>query len=235
MEFVNNIQNNAENELRISAENSPSSKVGKVPNESENVAMFRGIRLEVKFVSNNVINLSRRYLSPAEISLLSKGLKFVPTANKIDQAKLKRELEEYGRKLRLMWHLRYGERPFSQERFKPRSTFYPTNKDAVIETYLSCPEERLLDIEIPKRSNRLLDKRNAIYRLKDNESMIIKGADKGAAVIDCDHEDYLKEVSKQLEDTEVPNNSSASGSTIFKSLGKIRKAGIFHRTPSVIS
>ena len=30
MEFVNNIQNNAENELRISAENSPSSKVGKV-------------------------------------------------------------------------------------------------------------------------------------------------------------------------------------------------------------
>ena len=127
-----------------------------------------------------------------------------------------------------MWHLRYGERPFSQERFKPRSTFYPTNKDAVIETYLSCPEERLLDIEIPsKRSNRLLDKRNAIYGLKDNEPIIIKGADKGAAVIACDHEDYLKEASKQLEDTEVPNNSSAFGSTIFMSLGKIRKGEDF--------
>ena len=33
-------------------------------------------------------------LSEAEISLLSKGLKFVPTANKIDTAKLKMELEE---------------------------------------------------------------------------------------------------------------------------------------------
>ena len=42
------------------------------------------------------------FKSQSEISLLSKGLKFVPSANKIDQAKLKRELEEYGRKLRLI-------------------------------------------------------------------------------------------------------------------------------------
>ena len=99
-------QNNAENEIRNSAENSSSSKVDKVLNESENVAMFRGSRLEGKIVSKNVINLSKRNLSSAEISLLSKGLKFVPTANKIDQEKLKRELEEYRRKLRLMWHFR---------------------------------------------------------------------------------------------------------------------------------
>ena len=57
------------------------------------------------------------------IFLLSKGLKFVPTASKIDQAKLKRELEQYGRKIRLMWHFRNDERPLSQERFKPKSTF----------------------------------------------------------------------------------------------------------------
>ena len=54
-EFVNNIQNNAKNEIRYSAENSSSSKVGKVLNESENVAMFRGNRLEDKFFSKNVI------------------------------------------------------------------------------------------------------------------------------------------------------------------------------------
>ena len=75
--------------------------------------MFRGNRLEGKFVSKNVINLSRRNLSSAEIPLLSKGLKFVPTTNRIDQANLKRELEEYGRKLRLMWLFRYDERLFS--------------------------------------------------------------------------------------------------------------------------
>ena len=57
--------------------------------ESENVATFRGNRPECKFVGKNVINLSRRNVSSAEKSLLSKGLKLVPTASKIDQAKLK--------------------------------------------------------------------------------------------------------------------------------------------------
>ena len=87
-EFVNNIQNNAENKVRSSTEDSSSGEVDKVPNKSEDVAMFRGNRLEGKFVSKSVINLSGRNLSSTEISLFSKGIKFVPTANKIDQAKL---------------------------------------------------------------------------------------------------------------------------------------------------
>ena len=73
----------------------------------------------------------------------------MPPANKIDRAKLKIELEEYGRKLRLMWHFRNDERTFAAEKFRPKSSFNPRNKDATIETYLSCLEERLLDIEIP--------------------------------------------------------------------------------------
>ena len=144
---------------------------------------------------------------------------------------MKRELEEYGRKRRLMWHFRNDERPFCKDRFKPKSTFNPRNKDAVIETCLSCLEERLLDIEIPsKRFNNLTkDERNAMYTLKDDKSIIIKGAAKGAAVIVWDREDYLKEARKQLENKEVylevRNDSSALVSTIFKSLEKIRKRG----------
>ena len=60
--------------------------------------------------------------------------------------KLKRELEEYGRKLRLMWHFRNDERSFLQERFKPNSTFNPRNKDTVNESYLGSFDERF---EIP--------------------------------------------------------------------------------------
>ena len=52
--------------------------------KGNNIASQTGVRIEGKFVSKNVINLSRRNLSASEISLLSKGLKFVPTANKID-------------------------------------------------------------------------------------------------------------------------------------------------------
>ena len=63
--------------------------------KENNIASQIGVRLEGKFVSKNVINLSRRNLSASEISLLSKGLKFIPTANKTDRAKLNTELEEY--------------------------------------------------------------------------------------------------------------------------------------------
>ena len=70
--------------------------------EDNDTASLNKTRLEGKFVSKNVINLSKRNLSQSEISMLSRGVKFVPSANTIEQAKLKRELEEYGRKLCLM-------------------------------------------------------------------------------------------------------------------------------------
>ena len=57
--------------------------------------------------------------------------------------KLKRELEEYATKLTLIWLFRNDERPFSQERFKPESTFKTRNKDALIGKYPRSLEERL--------------------------------------------------------------------------------------------
>ena len=54
---------------------------------------------EIKNVRKKILQFSRRHLSEAEISVLSKGLKFVSIANKTDRAKVKMELEEYGRKL----------------------------------------------------------------------------------------------------------------------------------------
>ena len=44
-----------------------------------------GDRIEGKFVSDNVINLSKRDLSEAEIKVLSKGLKFCPTTKEISK------------------------------------------------------------------------------------------------------------------------------------------------------
>ena len=220
-----------ENEIINSAGNTPDIVEKHDNGNINNIATYKGERLESKFVSSNVINLSRRNLSEAEISLLSKGLKFVPTANKIDRAKLKTELEEYGRKLRLMWHFRNDEKPFSYEKFRPKSTFNPRNKDTVIETYLSSLEERLLDIDISsKRFNNLTkEERNALYNLRDDPTIIIKGADKGSEVVLWDRDDYLKEASKQLEDKdvyeEVQNDPSTLINTIMRALEKIRIRG----------
>ena len=67
-----------------------------------------------------------------EISLLSKGLNFVPTSNPIDKAKFKMELEALARILQLKWHFRNEENKFDQDQVKPKYTFYPCNKDAAI-------------------------------------------------------------------------------------------------------
>ena len=65
----------------------------------------------------------------------------------------------------------------------------------IIETYLSCLGERLLEIEIPsERYNNLTkDGRDVLYSLKDDPFIIIKDADKGSVVVVWDKEDYLKE------------------------------------------
>ena len=68
--------------------------------------------------------------------------------------KLKRELEEYDRKLMFSWHFTNDEILYSQERFKPNSTINPRKKAAVIETFPVCLEER---VHVPsKRLNNLI-------------------------------------------------------------------------------
>ena len=60
-------------------------------------------RLTDKFVSRNAVNLSKQKLSKSEISILPKGLEFIPTSNTVDKAKHKIEFEAFGKMLRLKW------------------------------------------------------------------------------------------------------------------------------------
>ena len=107
----------------------------------------------------------------------------------------------------------------------------PRNKDTVTETYLSNLEERLLEIDISsKRFNNLAKEvRNELYNLRDDPTIMIKGADKGSEVIFWDREDYLKEASKQLEDQDVyekvQNDPSTLINTSMRNLEKIRIRG----------
>ena len=161
-------------------------------NEDGNEATILNGRLKGKFVSKNVVNLSKRKLSQSEISLLSKGFKFIQTSNTIDKAKLKIELEAFGRMLRLKWFFRDDEKEFNPDKFKPKSTFNSRNKDAAIEIYLSSLEEKLMSIEIPKGkyNNLTREERGALFDLKNDKTIVIKGAEKGSAVVVWDRDDW---------------------------------------------
>ena len=188
-------------------------------------------RLQGNFVSNNVVNLSRRSLTDSEMSLLSKGLNFIPTSNTIDKAKLKTELEAFGRILRLKWHFRNEANEFHLDQFKPKSSLNPRNKDSAIEIYISSLEEKLIKLEIPKdKYNNLTSKeRQALYYLKNDKKIVIKGADKGSAVVVWDREDYIKEEEKQLGVSdayeEVSDDPEPLISTIHKIIKTISKRG----------
>ena len=86
-------------------------------------------------------------------------------------------------------------------------------------------EERLLEIEIPfKRFNNFTKGEwEALYTLKDDPNIIVKGGEKESVVVVWGREDFLKEAYKQLEDEEVyervPNN------TVMKALEKIHLWG----------
>ena len=65
--------------------------------------------------------------------------------------------------------------------------------------------------------------------MKNDNTIVIKGADKGSGVVVWDREDYLKEAHKQLSDKElyeeVTNDPSILESTTFNALNKIRIRG----------
>ena len=147
-----------------------------------NSATICNNRYERKSVNANVINLSRRHLSKDEISLLSKGLRFVPTPKHVNRAKIKEEIEVHCRKLRLMWDFRNEHREFDANPFRKKSKCNPKG-DAAIEMYLSRFEEEILSLgEKTSSSNLIKGERNALYLLRDDPSIIIKEADKRSAV-----------------------------------------------------
>ena len=92
----------------------------------------------------------------------------------------------------------------------------------MIGTYLNFLEEKLLDTEIPSRryNNLTKEEHDALYSLRDDSTVFIKGVNKGLVVVVWVREDYLKEEHKQLKDREVyeeaPNYPIVLVNTIIK-------------------
>ena len=88
-----------------------------------------------------------------------------------------------------------------------------------------------MSIEIPKDeyNNLMREERRALFDLKNNKTIVIKGADKGSAVVSWDRDDYIQEAEKQLDDKEiyekVNNDPQPLIDTIYRAQEKIRKKG----------
>ena len=95
---------------------------------------------------------------------------------------------------------------------------------------LTYQQERLSDREIPskKYSNLTKEEHDALYSLRDDSTIIIKGTDKDSIVVVREREEYFKKAYKQLEVwEEFPNGPSVLVNTIVKALEKIHLRGDF--------
>ena len=91
------------------------------------------------------------------------------------------------------------------DKFKPKSTFNPRNKDAAIQISSTSQEEKLMSIEIPKEKyhNLTREERGALFDLKNDKTIAVKGANKGLAVAAWNRDDYLQDAKNQLGDKEI--------------------------------
>ena len=77
-------------------------------------------------------------------------------------------------------------------------------KQSAIEVDLSRLEEEISSLDYKVGYCNLRNgERDSIYSLKNDNSIIIKEADKGSAVVAWDRDDYLKESKNQLNDKNV--------------------------------
>ena len=63
-------------------------------------------RIGGHFCSDTIFNLTSKVFTDTEINILEKGLGFAPIQNKINQPELRKDFEEFCRRLRIKWYFR---------------------------------------------------------------------------------------------------------------------------------
>ena len=151
-------------------------------------------------IGNEIINLSNRNLSKHEITLLEKGLKFVPAPTKMTISPFLKAASDFGRRIKLIKHFHY-QRNKRTELFTKKSDWVPptTESSKEIAECVSEMENEIGNLEIPKSTpNISKDEKNAIRSLKSDKTIVIKKADKGSSSVIMNKIDYIFECERQL-------------------------------------
>ena len=90
--------------------------------------------------------------------------------------------------------------------FRHRSTWCPErNRDLILEVCISILEKKIFSSNLKARCHRNIsrEEQKALENLRNYDYIIIKQADKGAAVVILDRDKYVVEATRQLNDSEV--------------------------------
>ena len=151
---------------------------------------------------NNVINLSSMKLGTSEYNVLEKGLNFIPTPREITKIPILEAATKFSRRLKLAYHFRNSQNHVPQK-FIEKSSWTPNDKDMpsdILDTVNKIHED-ISNLPIPKEQNNLSPSEiQALSNLRNNQNIIIKPADKGAATVVMNKQSYINEGYRQLND-----------------------------------
>ena len=148
-------------------------------------------------------------LSDSEISVLSKGLNFVPVAKKSDEFQTKKDAESYFRRTRLKAFFSDSTQSRDRdvfERLNPRKSNWvpPEGQFASLDLFINKCRRDISNLNFNRKlnySNLSKDEWTALRRLRNRSDIVIKPADKGGAVVVWRTDLYKQEALRQLSDT----------------------------------
>ena len=151
-----------------------------------------------------IINLSSRKLTPNETKLLEKGLKFTPTPTKPNIQELNEDRMEFTRKVRLVEYFK-GTEDEDESLVRNKSNWIPPKgRDRELDTFVS----HVTDIPLTGndkskiKHNLSQPQQKSIKSLTDDNTIIIKEADKGGATVIMNKSFYQDKIENMLSNQE---------------------------------
>lgn len=164
--------------------------------------------------NNNVFNFSKIKLTHEDLTLLNRGLGFIPTPTKINKTQLIKDINRLERRLQIFYF--FGSDPDCEagETNRDRmsflktlgrtSTWSPDYPNPFITTFTTSLYKKMLKIKrnsVP--SNLSAGEKLALTKLKNDHSIVIKKCDKGGGIAIMDRSDYIAKINGMLSDTKV--------------------------------
>ena len=145
---------------------------------NNNPNCFDGTRISGYFCSDAVFNINRRVLSKDEIKVLEKGLNFAPIQKKVNEPELRKDFDEFCRRMRIKWRFRNepSENSSTIPAFRSKSTWKPPTGHPNLEVFLSRFEKELLEdiVTSLRYSNLSTEAWKATRSLADDRSIVTK-------------------------------------------------------------
>ena len=147
-------------------------------------------------------NLSSHQLTDSQVSLLSRGLKFIPTPatneTKIKQ-QLLRDYEQFARRMILLYI--YHVQNIEPHPFHVKSTWISQVQHSVaLESYLENVTTQLAEIKIIRPKNNLSrNEVKTLKELKNNPATNLKKTNKGTTIVIMNEADKIYEAKVQLD------------------------------------